>query len=246
VNPKVTLKRFAMAAACAAVLHARPPGPRREHEACTGGVHMGENSRHDRDGRPLILGLSGSPRMPSSTDRALRIALGHARAQGADTELLSGSDLQFPIFGTADAVAPALQRFLDLYRRCDGLLLASPGYHGSISGLLKNALDYTDLLRETNGAYLDGKAVGCIVCAHGWQATGTTLVALRSIVHALRGWPTPLGVAINSSQPFADQDGNCLDGALGAQLSTVAGQVVGFAQMRIGHTKYHAKEPAYC
>jgi FMN reductase len=202
-------------------------------------------SRSDRDltrGRPLILGLSGSPRMPSSTDQALRIALRYARAHGADTELLAGGDLQFPIFGSADAISPAVRRFLDLYRRCDGLMLASPGYHGSISGLLKNAIDYTDLLRETNCAYLDGKAVGCIVCAYGWQATGTTLVTLRSIVHALRGWPTPLGIAINSSQPFTDDDGNCLDGALNAQLDTVARQVVEFAWMRIAHTK----EPAYC
>jgi FMN reductase len=204
---------------------------------------MGENWSPDldpADGRPLILGLSGSPRMPSSTDRALRIALGHARAQGAATAVLTGADLQFPIFGTSDTVSPAVRRFLDLYERCDGVLLASPGYHGSISGLLKNALDFTDLLRGTGRAYLDDKAVGCIVCAHGWQATGTTLIAMRSIVHALRGWPTPLGVAINSSQPFADEDGNCLDSALGAQLKTVARQVVAFARMQAAH----AEQPA--
>jgi len=222
----------------------KSPAPSPGRGGAAGSMPMDGSWRHDRDpadSRPLILGLSGSPRMPSSTDRALRFALGHARAQGAATEVLTGADLHFPIFGTTDAVSPAVQRFLDLYRRCDGVLLASPGYHGSISGLLKNALDYTDLLRDTGHAYLDGKAVGCIVCAHGWQATGTTLVALRSIVHALRGWPTPLGVAINSSQPFADADGNCVDTTLGAQLQTVASQVIEFARMRGAP----AKQPAY-
>lgn len=204
---------------------------------------MGESSPFDPDAvasRPLILGVSGSPREASSTDRALRIALDHARAQGADTELLSGRDLQFPIFGSADAVSPGVQRFLDLYRRCDGLLLASPGYHGSISGLLKNALDYTDLLRDSDCAYLDGKAVGCIACAYGWQATGTTLVTLRTIVHALRGWPTPLGVAINSSQPFTDADGECVDRRLDSQLDILARQVLEFARMRTAHAKEYA------
>ena len=43
-------------------------------------------------------------------------------------------------------------------------------------------------------------------CASGWQAATTTLVAFRSIVHALRGWPTPLGVCINTTAPAHEAD----------------------------------------
>ena len=155
-------------------------------------------------------------------------------SQGANTEFIGGCDLQLPIYGVAGAeTSPPVRHFLDLYRSCDGLLMASPGYHGSISGLLKNALDFTDVLRSSGGAYLDGKAVGCIVCANGWQSTGTTLSAMRTIVHALRGWPTPLGVAINSSLPFTDDNGACIDKNVKLQLEIVARQVVGFARMQL-------------
>lgn len=184
--------------------------------------------------RPLILAVGGSHRPGASTDKALKVASAAAEQAGAEIELVPGSDLQFPIYGSADPdCIPSLQQFLKLYQQCDGLLLASPGYHGSISGLLKNALDYTDVLRGKGKAYLDGKAVGCIVCAYGWQATGTTLVTMRNIVHALRGWPTPLAVAINSSLPFLDDDGNCVDKSIQSQLEILAEQVVAFARMQI-------------
>ncbi|WP_163579655.1 NADPH-dependent FMN reductase, partial [Klebsiella pneumoniae] len=59
-------------------------------------------------------------------------------------------------------------------RRADGIVISSPGYHGSMSGLIKNALDYTEDMRDDAQPYFDGRAVGCIACAAGWQATGST------------------------------------------------------------------------
>jgi FMN reductase len=67
-------------------------------------------------------------------------------------------------------------------------------------------------------AYFDGVAVGCISCASGWQAGGQTLAALRAIVHALRRWRTPLGVALNTSTKLFDEDENCVDSAVMSQL----------------------------
>jgi len=57
-------------------------------------------------------------------------------------------------------------------------------YHGSLSGLIKNALDSLEPLRDDVRPYLDGRAVGCIVVADGWQACGSALASLRGIVHA--------------------------------------------------------------
>src|SRR3546814_6783254 len=70
-------------------------------------------------------------------------------------------------------------------RDADGLILASPGYHGSISGLVKNAIDYLEETARDRRVYLHGLPVGLIATAFGWQATGGTLLAMRSIVHAL-------------------------------------------------------------
>jgi FMN reductase len=97
---------------------------------------------------------------------------------------------------------------------------------------VKNALDYTEELRMDARPYLDGRAVACIACASGWQATTTTLISLRSIVHALRGWPTPLGVAINSTVTRFDADGG-VDESVGRQLETAGREVVAFALQRL-------------
>lgn len=182
--------------------------------------------------RPFIVGIGGTLRPGSSSEIALRVALDAAAAAGARTQAFVGADIELPIYAPErPGRSPAALAFLDAVRRADGVLIASPGYHGSISGLVKNALDYLEDLRGDARPYLDGRAVGCIVCAYGWQATGSTLSALRDIVHALRGWPTPLGATINSSEPvFAD--GRCVDARALAHLATVGRQVVEFARGR--------------
>jgi FMN reductase len=185
--------------------------------------------------RPLIVGLGGTTRANSSSQRALHVALKAAEAAGAETMLCTGRQLMFPIYEPSEMTrTDDAKRFLELLRRSNGLVIASPGYHGSVSGLIKNALDYIEDLRDSTPPYLDGRAVGCIACALGWQAAGTTLVAMRSIVHALRGWPTPMGAAINTASPLFDDDGGCADQTAKFQLELIGRQVVEFARMRVG------------
>jgi FMN reductase len=81
--------------------------------------------------------------------------------------------------------------------------------------------------------YFDGLAIGCIACAGGWQAAGPTLAALRSIAHALRGWPTPLGAMLNTSTKLFDERGTCLDLSAKMQLETVGRQVAQFAKLHL-------------
>lgn len=169
----------------------------------------------------------------SSSERALRHALAAAAGQGARTKLFSAQALDLPMY-TVDRSkrTSAAIALVDALAQADGVIIATPGYHGGISGLVKNALDYVEDLRDDARPYLDGRAVGCIVCAYGWQATTTTLVSLRSTVHALRGWPTPLGVAINSAQTTFDDAGRVLDDQCGQQLTTLSSQVLDFVGAR--------------
>ena len=182
----------------------------------------------------LVVGIGGTTRPGSSTERALDVALAAAAAAGADTVKFGGADLDLPLYTPEHPDRSGRsQRLVDEVRRADGLVVASPGYHGTISGLVKNALDYLEDLRDDARPYLDGRAVGTIATALGWQASVTTLTALRSIVHALRGWPTPLGAALNSAGPGAlDGGGDWADEAALLQLGVVGRQVVEFAQMR--------------
>jgi len=179
------------------------------------------------DWTPRILGLGGTTRDGSTSERALHVALEHARRAGAQTDLLLAGDLELPAYAPERGAHTAeAERLLGLVRQADGVIVASPGFHGGPSGLIKNALDHLEELRGAEQPYLDGRAVGCIVCAAGWQATTSTLMSLRSTVHALRGWPTPLGVTINSS---AGADGDPVEAA-SPQLAMMAGQVVAFAR----------------
>lgn len=182
--------------------------------------------------RPLILGLGGTTRSGSSSERVLRAALTAMEAEGARTVCLAGPDLALPLYAPEVAErSDQARRLIDLVRSADGVVIASPGYHGSISGMIKNALDYIEDTATDARPYLDGRAVGCIACAYGWQATGSTLAALRAIVHALRGWPTPLGVAANTSLKLFDETGRCVDDGLNTAFSVMARQMTGFSNM---------------
>jgi FMN reductase len=180
-----------------------------------------------------VVGIGGSLREDSQSERALRIALAGAEEAGAKVTTISGSDLVLPFYDPAVTERPATaRRLIEELRHADGVVLVSPGYHGTISGLVKNALDYLEDLREDDRVYLDGRAVGCVAAASGWQAAVTTLTALRSIVHALRGWPTPLGAAINSADVRFDGVGGCTDPNVATALRTIGHQVVEFAVAR--------------
>jgi FMN reductase len=147
--------------------------------------------------------------------------------------LFSAQALDLPMYSVDRSTrTPSAIALVDALAEADGVIVATPGYHGGISGLVKNALDYIEDLRDDDRPYLHGRAVGCIVCAYGWQATTTTLVSLRSTVHALRGWPTPLGVAINTSQTKFDDDGSVADDRCAEQLWALGGQVLDFAGAR--------------
>lgn len=180
-----------------------------------------------------IVGIGGTTSPGSSTEQALAIALRAAAGEGAQVTLFDGaflSALPHYALGVTEGSDEA-RSLVAAVRGAHGLVIASPGYHGSISGLVKNAIDYVEETSKDDRVYLDGLPVGLIVTAYGWQATGSTLATMRSIVHALRGWPTPLGAAIRAVSGMF-KDGACSDPAASAQLELVGRQVAEFARLR--------------
>lgn len=177
-----------------------------------------------------VVALGGTPFPDSSTEKALALAAQSAAGAGAEVTTFGGAYLArlpnyltVPPSACADAVS-----FIEAVRDCDAILIASPGWHGSVAGFIKNALDYLEETAKDSSPYLDGVAVGLIATAYGTQAATSTLVTLRSIAHALRGWPTPLGVSISTSAGlFVEQE--CTDSRIAAQLEAVGRQVVAFA-----------------
>jgi FMN reductase len=180
------------------------------------------------------VGIGGTIGGISSTERALRIALDAAGREGFRTRLFGGEDMaRLPLYDPKAVSRTAHEQdFVDTVRGASALIIASPGYHGSISGVVKNALDLLEeTARDPARPYLADMPVGLIATAYGWQATGSTIAALRSIVHALRGWPTPFAAAINSAATKFDDVGGASDPAVVEQLCMVGRQVARFAPL---------------
>lgn len=176
--------------------------------------------------RPHVVVLCGSL---GSANRTAR--LGHHCAElcvraNATATVFTGDDLDLPFYRGGDDHPPAAVRLVKETARSDALVLVSPSYHGSISGLLKNALDYLNELLDAPHPLLDGRAVGCITLAGGPQGGASTLWAMRAIVHALRGWPTPLGVTFVPEHPTDDPTTHP---HTRERLETMVGQLLAFA-----------------
>src|SRR5439155_26293698 len=110
------------------------------------GPHAGQD-RHQRVHRQehrtvteaiFVLGVGGSTRPNSTTECALRVSLAAADAAGAETLMLGSADLLLPLY-EPDGLdrGPKAVRLLEEVRRADGLIIASPGYHGALSGMVK-------------------------------------------------------------------------------------------------------------
>jgi len=182
--------------------------------------------------RRMVVGIGGTLRPDSSTELLARAVLAECERLGAETRMFGGMELAaLPHFDPEQQQrTPAQADLVAAVRAADALVIATPGYHGGVSGLVKNALD---LLEDTRGdarVYFDGMPIGLIVSAAGWQAGGVTLGALRGIVHAMRGWPTPVGIAINSveQKPFGPR-GRIRDAAVADLLKLQARQIMAFA-----------------
>ena len=180
---------------------------------------------------PLIVGFGGTSRTGSTGEILVSAVLSQAQGLGARVQSFGGTALAaLPHFSPENRERTAEQlAFVEAVRAADGIVIATPGYHGGVSGLVKNAIDLLEDLREDRRPYFDGRAVGLIVTAAGWQACGVTLMSMRGIVHSMRGWPTPHGITVNTIAQRIMKEGEITDAALNESIAMQARHVVQFA-----------------
>src|SRR6185312_3129554 len=119
---------------------------------------------------PMIVGLGGSLARTSKSRAALQRALAGAEAAGAQTTLLDLRELDLPLYNPDDdEPGIAASELIESCYRADGLIWSSPLYQGTISGALKNALDWLHLLGRRDPPYLHDKVIGLISAAGGTQ-----------------------------------------------------------------------------
>ena len=184
---------------------------------------------------PLVVGLGGTLRSNSSTERALRQCLAAVERQGGRTKLYCGDDIDLPMYNPHEpARTQEAVQLIEALREADAVIVGSPGYHGGVSGLVKNALDYIEDMRADSRVYLDNKPWGCISCAYGWQA------AVRHAQSAPRNRSRAAGLADSarrrdhSADQIWDEAGELIDVTVTNQLNLLASQVLTFVRSTPG------------
>ena len=191
-----------------------------------------------------IVGLGGSLARSSKSRAALQRALKGAAGAGAETQLLDLRELDLPMYNPDDAEpGEAAATVIESCYGADGLLWSSPMYQGTISGALKNALDWLHILGQRDPPYLHDKVIGLISAAggtHGLQAINTMEFSVR----ALRGWAVPYVVPVSSAAHVFDPEGRILDRTVEHQLELLGSEVVRVAGRFAADSSLH--RPAEC
>ena len=173
-----------------------------------------------------IVGLGGSVASNSKSRAALQAALAGARDAGASTRLLDIHVLELPIYNPEDdEPTESAAELIETCHAADGLLWSSPLYQGTISGALKNALDWLHLLGDRDPPYLHDKVIGLISTAGGTQGL-QAINTMEFSVRALRGWAVPYVVPVAAASRVFDREGRIQDQAVELQLKTLGGEVV--------------------
>jgi FMN reductase len=173
-----------------------------------------------------IVGLGGSLASRSTSLAALQTALRGAEEAGAETKLLDLRELVLPLYDPDDdEPTPNAAELIESCYAADGLIWSSPLYQGTISGALKNALDWLHRLGRRDPPYLHDKVIGLISAAGGTQGL-QAINTMEFAVRALRGWAVPYVVPIASAGRVFDSEGQIQNQSIAQQLRTLGGEVV--------------------
>src|SRR5579863_7230793 len=141
-----------------------------------------------------LLGVSGSLREKSRTALAVRRLLDFAEEHGAETRILDLRAIELPLYRPDGPGGSAAELRLGADMRwASAVVLASPDYHGSMSGTMKNSLDY-------NWEECAGKVFGYICSSH--EKGLTVMDQMRTVVRQCYGWSMPYGVAFDGRADF--------------------------------------------
>ncbi|BAY49716.1 NADPH-dependent FMN reductase [Scytonema sp. HK-05] len=172
-----------------------------------------------------IVGIAGSLRPESYTQKALLIAAQRVEALGADVEILDLRQMQLPFCNGENEYPdyPDVQRLRHVVSSADGLILATPEYHGGVSGVLKNALDLMSFDQ------LSDKVTG-LISVLGGQPNSNALNDLRVIMRWVHAWVIPEQIGIGQVWKAFSPDGKLLDEKLSQRFDQ-------FAQSLIDNTR---------
>lgn len=147
---------------------------------------------------PHVVAIPGSLREGSHTRDALHEALSGVEDAGGTSELLDPREYDLPPLNPDDDPSENVDAFTAAVREADAVLLGTPMYHGSYSGVLKNALDHCGFDE------FEDKTVG-LLAVSGGAFPITALDHLRSVCRALNAWVLPHQAAVPRAHSAFDE-----------------------------------------
>lgn len=166
--------------------------------------------------QPRIVAFAGSTRESSYNKRLVKIAANSARESGADVKLIDLRDLPMPLFDedleAKEGKNEFAREFKQLLIDSDGILISSPEYNGSISAVLKNAIDWATRADEGEAPgslpAFRGKVVSLMSASPGGLGGLRGLVHLRAILGGLGCIMLPAQLAVSAAHDAFDESGN--------------------------------------
>ncbi len=175
-----------------------------------------------------ILGICGNMRPNSGSAAVLKIALAASREAGAETEFFDIAEHPLPFCDGRDdetTYPPEVHHFKQIVANAQGIILATPDYHNSFSGALKNALD---LCSSTE---FDHKIVGMIGIAGGNTGAINAITQLRTVMRAVGAWVIPHQVSIANSGQLFSSPNTIADPAIAKRVHKMGTDVVKYAAL---------------
>ena len=168
-----------------------------------------------------VLGVGSSMRQGSYSTTALNMILDMAKGNEAETKLLDLRQTNLPILYAAKDDTHEIGQVTELVEWADAYILATPDYHGSMSGSLKNFLDYF-------WSEFAGKTFGYIVASH--EKGLTVMDQMRTAVRQCYGWSIPYGISINPEDDFNDKK-EVINRKLWSRLDMLARDLVVYGKL---------------
>jgi len=182
---------------------------------------------------PKILAFAGSTREDSFNKKLIRVGAAAARAAGGEVTLVDLRDFPMPLFDgdleAKEGLPPQAKRFKQLMLANDGLLISSPEYNSSVSGVLKNAIDWSSRTEpgEAPLAAFAGKVAALLSASPGALGGLRGLVHLRSILGNIKVLVLPEQLAVSKADGAFTPDGALKDPKQQASVEKVAAGLVG-------------------
>jgi len=179
-----------------------------------------------------ILVFAGSLRKESYNKKLARVAAKSAEAAGAKVTLVELNDYSMPIFSedieASEGPNQKVTEFKELMKNADAFFICSSEYNSSISGVLKNTIDWAS--RQADGEKpleaFNGKVVALMSASPGNLGGLRGLVHLRSILGNIKMLVLPDQLAISQAHEAFGPDGSLLDQGKQKAVANIANRLV--------------------